>query len=229
MREGPVGFRHLVGVLALLDCVSPVIGCVEQLSREPFGHRAFVALTRGCDNPAYAECLAARRAHFNRHLIGGAADATRPHLDRGHHVVEGLLEYGQRVLLGLAFDRLKSAVDDSFRYRLFAIVHNSIHEFADDDISELRVRDDVAFFGGVAARHDLLVLNSRSLSLSWPGSSRPSTFSLSLLLFIAGEPASVCLSSSPGLASLARGSPQKAELFRPLCSVFRTALLAVLH
>ena len=32
MREGPVGFRHLVGILALLDCVSPVIGRVEQLA-----------------------------------------------------------------------------------------------------------------------------------------------------------------------------------------------------
>src|SRR5450631_1925615 len=82
MREGPVGFRHLVGVLALLDGVSPVIGCVEQLGREPFGHRLFVALARGRDDPANAERLPARRAHFHRHLISGAADAPRAHFDR---------------------------------------------------------------------------------------------------------------------------------------------------
>src|SRR5436190_14545196 len=38
-----------------------------------------------------------------------------------------------------------------------------------------------------------------------------------------------CLSGSPGLASLAPGSPQRGRLLRPLCSVFGTALLAVLH
>ena len=47
-------------------------------------------------------------AHFDRHLIGGAADAARAHLDRGHHVVERLLEHRERVLLGLAFDLSKA-------------------------------------------------------------------------------------------------------------------------
>ena len=34
MRERPVGFRHLVGVLALFDGVSPVVRRVERLSAE---------------------------------------------------------------------------------------------------------------------------------------------------------------------------------------------------
>src|SRR5450755_1303506 len=154
MREGPVGFRHLVGVLALLDGVSPVIGCVEQLGREPFGHRLFVAIARGRYDPAYAECLPARRAHFDRHLVGGATDAARAHFDRRHHVVERLLEYGERSLLGLALDHLERAVDDAFGHRLLAGIHDGIHELADDNVAELRVRDDFAFFGGVAAGHD---------------------------------------------------------------------------
>src|SRR5262249_49595650 len=33
-------------------------------------------------------------------------------------------------------------------------VHDGIHEFADDDISEFGIRDDVSFFGCVAAGHD---------------------------------------------------------------------------
>src|SRR5215475_3987308 len=76
MREGAVSFRHLVSVFALLDCVSPIIGCVEQLTGEPFGHRTFVALARCRNDPADAERLAARRAHFHRDLVCGAADAT---------------------------------------------------------------------------------------------------------------------------------------------------------
>src|SRR6516225_4664390 len=75
MRERAVGFCHLVRVLALLYGVSPVIGCIEQLGREPFGHRLFVALARGRNDPADAECLPARGTHFHRNLIGGATDA----------------------------------------------------------------------------------------------------------------------------------------------------------
>src|SRR5262245_36894672 len=76
MREGAVGFRHLVSVFAFLDCVSPIIGCVEQLRREPLGHRTFVALARCRNNPADAERLTARRAYFDRHLVCGAANTT---------------------------------------------------------------------------------------------------------------------------------------------------------
>jgi hypothetical protein len=35
MRERPVGLGHAVRVLALLDGVSPAVGCIEQLGREP--------------------------------------------------------------------------------------------------------------------------------------------------------------------------------------------------
>src|SRR5471032_928700 len=154
MRERTVGFRHLVCVFALLDGVSPVIGRIEQLSREPLGHYSFVAIARGDDDPADAERLAARGAHFNRHLVGGAADAARTHFDRGHHVVERLLEYRERALLGFALDHFERAVDDTFCDRLLTVIHDGIHEFADDDVSELRVRNDFALFCGVTARHD---------------------------------------------------------------------------
>src|SRR5581483_12330640 len=112
VRERAVGFRHLVGVLSLLDGVSPAIGCVEQLAREPLRHGLLIALARGRDDPADAERLTARLAHLDRHLVGGAADAAGADLDRRHHVVERLLEDSDRILLGLALDEVKRAVDN---------------------------------------------------------------------------------------------------------------------
>src|SRR5713101_9182877 len=75
MRKRPVGLGHAVRVLALLDGVSPAVGCIEQLGREPLRHRLFIALASGRDDPADAERLPADRAHLDRHLIGRAADA----------------------------------------------------------------------------------------------------------------------------------------------------------
>ena len=59
MREGPVGFRHLVRVFALLDRVAAVVRRIEQFGREPLRHRALVAIARSGDDPADAERLSA--------------------------------------------------------------------------------------------------------------------------------------------------------------------------
>src|SRR6202022_2420436 len=82
VREGAVGFRHPMHVFTLLDGVSPAIRRVEQLGREPLRHRLFVAFARGRNQPANSERLPAHRADFDRHLIGGAADAARTYFDR---------------------------------------------------------------------------------------------------------------------------------------------------
>src|SRR5689334_18339321 len=115
----------------------PVFGCIEGLGRETFGSRLLVTLPCGRDDAANTERLPARRAHFNGHLVGCATDSAGTHLDRWHHVVERLLEHGERVLLGLALDHLERAVDNPLCDRFLAVVHDGIHEFADDDISEL--------------------------------------------------------------------------------------------
>src|SRR5271169_7028924 len=75
VREGAVGFRHPVHVFTLLDGVPPAVRRVEQLGRQPLRHRLFIALARGCDQPTNSQRLPADRTDFNRHLIGGAADA----------------------------------------------------------------------------------------------------------------------------------------------------------
>ena len=50
--------------------------------------------------------------HFDRHLIGGAADPARAHFDRRAHIFERLVEHLQRVLLGFRLDPVERAIDD---------------------------------------------------------------------------------------------------------------------
>src|SRR4029077_934395 len=164
VREGPVGFRHPVRVLALLHGVPPAIRRVEQLGGEPLGHGLLIAVVRGGDDPADTEGLAPRGAHLDRHLIGGAADAARTHLDRRHHVVERLLEHGDRILPGLALDHVERAVDDVLGHRLLAGMHHRVHEFRDHDVPEFRVRQDLTLVCPVAAGH--LSISGSCLSLA---------------------------------------------------------------
>src|SRR5471030_3027467 len=95
----------------------------------------------------------AHAADFDRHLIGGAADAARAHFDGRHHVLERLLENRQRALLGLGLDHAERAVDDAFGDRLLPGVHHRVHELRNDNVSELRIRKHFALFSRMAARH----------------------------------------------------------------------------
>src|SRR6266851_2029747 len=158
VREGAVGFRHPMHVFTLLDGVSPAIRCVEQFGREPLRHRLFIAFARRRNQPADPERLPAHRAYFDRDLIGGAADAARTDFDRRHYVFQRLLENRQRTLLGLGLDHAERTVDDAFGDRLLPGVHHRVHEFGNDDVSELRIRKHFTLFSRMAARH---LLSSR--------------------------------------------------------------------
>ena len=59
MREGAVGVRHAVRVLALLHGVAAVVGCVEQLGREALDHGLVVAAAGSLDDPADRQGLTA--------------------------------------------------------------------------------------------------------------------------------------------------------------------------
>src|SRR6516165_1521021 len=153
MRERAVGLGHPVRIFTFLDGVPPVVRCVEQLGREPLRHRLFVALARGNNQPANTQCLAAVRAHLDRHLIGRAADAAGTHLDRGHDVVERLLEHGERILFGLAFDKVEGTVDDVLGDRFLALVHDRVHEFGHHYVPEFRIGQNLALLGTVTTGH----------------------------------------------------------------------------
>src|ERR1051326_6387576 len=62
VREGPVGFGHLVGVFPLLDRRPPVRGGVQKLAGELLGHGVFAPVAGGGDDPADSEGLGGVRA-----------------------------------------------------------------------------------------------------------------------------------------------------------------------
>jgi hypothetical protein len=92
VSECAVGVGHPVRILALLDGGAAVLGGIEQLVREPHGHALLGTAACGVDGPAHRERLAPRRAYLDGHLVGGAADAPRLHLDGRLDVFERLAE-----------------------------------------------------------------------------------------------------------------------------------------
>src|SRR5688572_6264339 len=80
VREGLVGLRHLVRVLALLDCRPAVIAGVEQLPRELLGHAALGPAPGGADEPAHGQRGAAIGSDLDGDLIRRPADTPRLHL-----------------------------------------------------------------------------------------------------------------------------------------------------
>src|SRR5690606_25859595 len=113
VREGAVGFGHLVGVFALLDCGAAVVRSVQQLGGQLFGHGVLTTLARSVDQPADGQGATTVRANLDRHLIGGAADTTRADFDRRGDVVQRGVEGGDGLLVLLLFGQdVEGAVDD---------------------------------------------------------------------------------------------------------------------
>src|ERR1700722_1102592 len=100
MREGLVGLRHLVCVLAALDARPEAVAGIEQLVHEPLGHRLLPTLARVRHQPAQGEGGGARCAHLHRDLVGRAADAAAADLKGRLDVVERAVDntLGQRAL-----------------------------------------------------------------------------------------------------------------------------------
>src|SRR6266436_1121695 len=69
-------------------------------------------------------------------LRSRAAEAARAHLDGRHDVFQRLLEYRDRILLGLALDHVERAIDNGLGNRFLAGMHDRIHEFRNDHVAE---------------------------------------------------------------------------------------------
>src|SRR3954453_837967 len=139
MREGLVGLRHAVDVvLALVGAALLGLG-VHQLVGEPLGHRLLAALARELDQPAHGQRAGTPRRDLDRHLVGGAADATRFDLERGRQRLDRGLERLDRVLVAALGDDRQRVVDDALGGRLLAVEHHLV----DDLLDELGVVDRV--------------------------------------------------------------------------------------
>src|SRR4051812_28679853 len=153
VREGAVGVGHLVGVFALLDGRTAIVGGIHQFAGKTALHGGLVAAAGGSDQPANGERAAAVGAHFDGHLIGGAADAAGAHFERRGNVAQGFVKDDQRILLGLGGDGIEGDVDDAFGGGLLAVIHQGVHELGEHEVAKLGIRGDFAAFGAVAAGH----------------------------------------------------------------------------
>src|ERR1700739_4443603 len=73
VREGLVGLRHAVRVLALAHRGAAVFGGIHQLVCQTERHGLLASVARGFDDPAHREGLAAGGPPLDRPLVGGPA------------------------------------------------------------------------------------------------------------------------------------------------------------
>src|SRR3954471_11472038 len=81
VREGLVGLRHLVGVLATLHRSTETVARVEQLVHEPLGHGLLAAGPGVGNQPAQAQRGGPERLDLDRHLVGRATDTAAADLE----------------------------------------------------------------------------------------------------------------------------------------------------
>src|SRR5712692_5020978 len=150
VRERLVRFRHAVHVFLLLHRPATRICGVNQLIRELVHHGLARAFPRILQQPANRQRLPPERIHFHRNLVVRAAHAPRLHFQQRLHVLDGFLEYLQRVVVGLLRHLIHRAVKHALRRRLLAFPHHRadelLHNVAGiDRIGRLRSPENKSF------------------------------------------------------------------------------------
>src|SRR4029077_8061550 len=173
MRESLVGFGHAVHIFLLLDGTAARVGRIDQFIGEPVDHRLAGAFPRILQQPANGQRLPTERIHFHRNLIVRAAHAPRLHFQKRLHVLDGLLENFQGIVVGLLGYLIHRAVKHTLRGRLLAFPHHRadelLHDVAGiDRIDRLRSPENKSF-----AWHCSLSLLT-SLARPWAASRRTS-------------------------------------------------------
>jgi ribosomal protein S7 len=104
------------------------------------------ALAGGFLQPAHGQSQAADWAHFDWHLVVGAADTAGLHFDHRLDVVDGQGEGLNRVFAGvLLLDEFEGTINDALCNSFLAAFHDHVHEFGQLYIAELRIRQDFTF------------------------------------------------------------------------------------
>src|SRR5258707_2239757 len=150
VRERLVRFRHAVYVFLLLHRSAARIRCVDQLIRKLVHHRFARPLPRILQQPANRQRLPPERIHFHRNLVVRAAHAPRFHFQQRLHILDGLLENLQRIVVGLLRHLIHRAVKHALRRRLLAFPHHRadelLHNVAGiDRIGRLRSPENESF------------------------------------------------------------------------------------
>src|SRR6266446_4633930 len=176
MRERLVRFRHAVHVFLLLHRSAARIRRIDQLIRELVHHRLARAFPRILQQPANRQRLPAERIHFHRDLVVRAAHAPCLDFQQRLHVLDGLLENFQRIVVGFLCHLIHRAVKHALRRRLLAFPHHRadelLHNVAGiDRIGRLRSPENKSF----AWHCSLSLLCLTSLLRPWAASRHTST------------------------------------------------------
>src|SRR5690625_1880474 len=140
--EGLVGFRHLVSVLATLDCGTEAVAGVEDLIHESFGHRLLTTLTGIAHQPPQSQSGRTSRADIDGHLVGGTADAAGPDLESRPDVVESLLQVDDGIVAVLLAGAFERTVDDPLGGRALAVEQDLVDQLRHERRAEDRIDDD---------------------------------------------------------------------------------------
>src|SRR5665213_2091818 len=98
--ERLVRLGHLVEILPTLGGGTDAVGRVADLVGQALGHRLLAALLGVAHQPTNRQCGGPARAILDRDLVSGATDPTTADLEFGTGVLDGLLQYGDRVVAG---------------------------------------------------------------------------------------------------------------------------------
>src|ERR1043166_7418169 len=139
VRERLVRFRHAVHVFLLFNRPAARIGCVNQLIRQLIAHGLARALARILQQPTNRQRLPPERIHFHRNLVVRAAHAPRLHFERRLHVLHGLLEKFQRVIVRLLRHLVHGAVKHPLRRALFSIPHHRADKLLNQVVAVNRI------------------------------------------------------------------------------------------
>src|SRR6266567_2894871 len=150
MRERLVRFCHAVYVFLLLHSSAARIRRINQLVRELVHHGLARAFPRILQQPANRQRLPPKRIHFHWNLVVRAAHAPRLHFQQRLHVLDGLLENLQCIVVGLLRHLIHRAVKHALRRRLLAFPHHRadelLHNVAGiDRIGRLRSPENESF------------------------------------------------------------------------------------
>src|SRR6266516_2796747 len=108
-------------------------------------HGFFTARPRVSQNPTNAQGSSSSVVYFNRHLIGGTANAPRLHFQSRLNVLHGFLEKLQGIVVGIFLDDVEGAVENPLGGTLLPAVHHAIDELRDQRALKHRICTNLVF------------------------------------------------------------------------------------
>ena len=145
-----VGLGHTVHLFLTLHGSAGVVAGIQQFAGQALSHGLFTAFPGKVDDPAESQRLTALGADFDRHLIGGAANAAGLDFQLRRDVVQGFLEHVGRSLARLLGNSLKSLIADVLRDSALSVQHDLIDQFSH---YLNRIRQHFTFRYKTATRH----------------------------------------------------------------------------